>query len=73
MSVLQTEENNLSDRELEVLELIAHGCKNHEIAMALEIKVRTVRFHVGNILNKLKARNRTEAASYAFRNGWITE
>ena len=73
MNVMQTEENALSDREFEVLELIVRGCKNCEIAMALEIEVRTVRFHVENILDKLRVRNRTEATSHAFKNGWITE
>lgn len=73
MGVMQLEEKVLSDREFEVLELIAYGCKNYEIALALEIEVRTVRFHVENILDKLRVKNRTEAASHAFRNGWITE
>ena len=61
----------LSVREFEVLELIARGCKNGEIALALEIQERTVRFHVENILGKLSVKNRTEAACHAFRNGWI--
>jgi DNA-binding NarL/FixJ family response regulator len=73
MSIMQPEEKVLSERELEVLELIACGCKNCEIALALEIEVRTVRFHVENIFDKLRVKNRTEAASYTYRNGWITE
>jgi len=73
MGVLRLEEKVLSDREFEVLELIARGCKNREIAIALEIEGRTVRFHVEKILNKLSVRNRTEAVCHAFRNGWITE
>jgi two-component system response regulator DegU len=70
---MQTEESVLSDRELEVLELIAHGCKNREIALALEIEEVTTRFHVGNIIRKLGAKNRTEAVCHAFRNGWIKD
>ena len=65
-------EETLSAREFEVLGLIARGRKNREIAQALEIEERTVRFHVENILDKLGVSNRTEAACYAFRNGWIT-
>lgn len=70
---LQVKECLLSAREFEVLELIAHGCKNREIALALRIEERTVRFHVENILNKLNVNNRTEAVSYAFRKGWIRD
>ena len=53
MNLMQLQEQALSDREFEVLELIARGCQNREIAQALEIEERTVRFHVGNILDKL--------------------
>ena len=69
MNVLQQEV--LSTREFEVLELIARGHKNREIALALIIEERTVRFHVENILDKLKVKNRTEAAYHAFRSGWF--
>lgn len=68
-----TREQPLSARELEVLELIAHGRKDHEIARVLEIEACTVRFHVGNILDKLNAKNRTEAVWYALKRGWITD
>lgn len=66
-------EQILSPREFEVLKLIAGGCKNREIALALEVEEVTVRFHVGNILDKLEVKNRTEAACYAFRQGWIKD
>jgi NarL family two-component system response regulator LiaR len=73
MSFIQLSiEEKLSVREFEVLGLIARGCKNRQIALALEIEERTVRFHIENILDKLGVNNRTEAACYAFRNGWIT-
>ena len=52
----------LSDREQEVLDLIAKGKTNSDIAKALFISVRTVKFHVSSILTKLNVRNRTEAA-----------
>ena len=52
----------LSRREKEVLDLIAKGKTNSDIANALYISVRTVKFHVSSILNKLNVKNRTEAA-----------
>ena len=52
----------LSQREQEVLDLIAKGKTNSDIAHALFISVRTVKFHVSSILTKLNVRNRTEAA-----------
>jgi len=63
----------LSGREIEVLQFIATGCINREIALALGIKERTVRFHVENILDKLGVINRTEAACFAFKEGWLAD
>ncbi len=62
-------EEPLSEREIEVLKLVAQGLTNQEIAKALHISVSTVRNHVGNILNKLHLANRTQAALYALREG----
>jgi two-component system, NarL family, response regulator LiaR len=61
----------LSERELEVLELIAKGLANQEIADRLVISERTVRNHVGNILGKLHLANRTQAALYALQKGLV--
>jgi len=63
----------LSAREIEVLELIAKGCKNLEIALVLELQEVTIRFRIGKILKKLDAKNRTEAACYAIKNGLIQD
>ena len=57
----------LSDRELEVLEALAHGLTNQAIADKLSISERTVRTHVSHILSKLHVANRTQAALYAKR------
>jgi NarL family two-component system response regulator LiaR len=59
----------LTERELDVLRLVAQGESNHEIAAALGISEGTVRVHVSNILSKLHLTSRTQAALYALRIG----
>jgi NarL family two-component system response regulator LiaR len=59
----------LTEREVEVLKLVAQGLPNKEIADQLVVSERTVRTHVGNILSKLHLANRTQAALYAIREG----
>jgi NarL family two-component system response regulator LiaR len=61
----------LSDRELEVLRLIADGLNNADIAEQLIISEKTVKSHVSNILNKLHLADRTQAAVYAWREGVV--
>lgn len=61
----------LTARELEVLELLASGLQNKEIADRLAISERTVKFHVSSILGKLGATNRTEAVAIAVQHGLI--
>jgi len=61
--------HELTDREMEVLRLIAGGRSNQEVADELYIGVKTVKFHVTNILAKLGVEDRTQAAIYAFKNG----
>lgn len=63
------QDDMLTQRELEVLSSVAQGMTNMEIADALSISERTVRNHVGSILNKLQLANRTQAALYALRHG----
>lgn len=59
----------LTERELEVLRLIAQGCSNKEIAGKLAVSELTVRTHVSNILCKLHLASRTQAALYALQKG----
>ncbi|MEV0420772.1 response regulator transcription factor [Streptosporangium canum] len=59
----------LTDRELEVLTLIASGRSNREIARELAVAEKTVKTHVSNVLMKLGVQDRTQAALYAVRHG----
>jgi DNA-binding CsgD family transcriptional regulator len=61
--------DKLTEREIEVLRLIALGKTNREIAESLYITLNTAAFHVKNILSKTASANRTEAAAYAMRHG----
>jgi DNA-binding NarL/FixJ family response regulator len=62
---------SLSERELEVLKLVASGASNREIAKTLYITEGTVKNHISNVLRKLGFRDRTQAALYAQEHGWI--
>jgi NarL family two-component system response regulator LiaR len=64
-----TSSTRLTDRELDVLQLVAQGQTNRQIADELNIKEATVRTHVSNILSKLRLDSRTRAALYALREG----
>lgn len=61
----------LSEREIEVLERIAAGGSNKEIADALSISTQTVKNHISSILRKLSLNDRTQAVLFALRRGWI--
>lgn len=60
---------DLTNREREILLLIAQGKSNQEIADELFITLKTVKTHVSNILSKLEVEDRTQAAIYAFKHG----
>ena len=68
-SPLPPTETPLTEREIAVLRLIARGLTDQDIAHNLSITIRTVRFHVSNILSKLHVANRTQAALYALQEG----
>lgn len=65
-------ETALTPRELDVLRLLARGLQNKEIAIELGITGRTTKFHVGSLLRKLGAGNRTEAVAIAAQRGLIS-
>ena len=65
------ERGPLTDRESEVIGLLAKGLANKQIAAALGISEHTVKFHVSSIYSKLNVTNRTEAVREGLRGGWI--
>jgi NarL family two-component system response regulator LiaR len=69
LSDLPPTQEPLSEREMDVLRLVARGLSNQEIAEALSIGEGTVRTHVSSILGKLHLANRTQAALYALQKG----
>ncbi|MER3404991.1 MAG: hypothetical protein C4289_07330, partial [Chloroflexota bacterium] len=64
--------SRLSERELEVLQLVACGLDNREIADRLVVSEKTVKSHVRHVLNKLRVKNRVQAAAYALREGLVS-
>jgi DNA-binding NarL/FixJ family response regulator len=65
------ERGPLTERESEVLALLARGLANKQIAVSLGISEHTVKFHVSSIYQKLNVTNRTEAVREGLRGGWI--
>ena len=68
---LEAIRSELSDRELQVLKLIANGKDNGQIAADLHISPKTVKNHISNILMKLQIENQIQAAVYAVRSGLV--
>lgn len=71
-SDLPPADEQLTEREVDVLKLVAKGMSNQEIAEKLVVSEPTVRAHVSNILSKLHLANRTQAALYALREGYAS-
>lgn len=66
------ESNPLSCREQEVLQLVAKGFSNKDIATTLNISEYTVKNHLKNIMHKLHLKNRVQLTRYAYEHGWIS-
>ncbi|MGD6792985.1 response regulator transcription factor [Metabacillus indicus] len=71
MDDVYSEENPLTEREKEVLELVADGMNTKEIAEELSIKAGTVRNYISTIFEKLEVKNRIEAISQSKEKGWF--
>jgi len=68
----EEEQDGLTPRERDVLQLVAGGATNREIAAELFISENTVNFHMKHILSKLHLKNRAQAVGYAFRSGLVS-
>jgi NarL family two-component system response regulator LiaR len=68
----QAGKKDLTPREMDVLNLVAQGLTNHQIAHHLGLSVRTVEAHLTHIYAKLDVSSRTEAALLAQRKGWVS-
>jgi len=64
---------DISGRELEVMQLVCEGATNREIAERLIVSEHTIKVHLRNILNKLNLRNRQQVAAYAVQEGLVTD
>jgi DNA-binding NarL/FixJ family response regulator len=64
--------SSLTEREAEILRLIAAGRSNQEMADALFVSLHTVKTHVGSVLTKIDARDRTQAVVFAYETGFVT-
>ncbi|HEY4342985.1 MAG TPA: response regulator transcription factor [Parvibaculum sp.] len=64
---------SLTEREIEILKLLASGCSNKEIARQLSVQEITVKMHASRIFAKLRVRNRVQAVSHALKAGLLTE
>jgi DNA-binding NarL/FixJ family response regulator len=64
--------SSLTEREAEILRLIAAGRSNQEMADALYVSLHTIKTHVGSVLTKIDARDRTQAVVFAYETGFVT-
>ena len=72
VKIMETVTAPLTNREAQILNYIAEGNSNKQIAHILEISEQTIKNHVSSILRKLNANDRAHAVALAMRNGWIT-
>ncbi|WP_025690654.1 response regulator [Paenibacillus zanthoxyli] len=70
---VQDDSSGLTEREREVLLLIAEGKSNKDIGEELHISIKTVKTHVSNLLMKCELEDRTQLAIFAHRKGWVTQ
>lgn len=63
----------LSDREIEILKLVAEGLTNREIATRLNLSENTIKYHLKNVLQKLHLHNRAQAVAYAIQSGLLKQ
>ena len=68
----EKERGQLSPREIEILKLAARGMSNRDIAVKLELSMRTVKAHLSNIFNKMRCSSRTEAIVKGFKEGYVS-
>jgi len=69
----ETSAEEVTERERDVIRLVAQGCSNHDIAQQLVISEKTVKTHVSNILSKLHLKDRTQLAIHAIREGLVDQ
>jgi DNA-binding CsgD family transcriptional regulator/N-acetylneuraminic acid mutarotase len=69
---MEPRNTELSDREIEILQLLANGLSNKEIAAKLFLSVNTIKVHLRNVFAKIDVQSRTEATLYAIQHGHIT-
>jgi len=69
----EAQSNDISERESEVLRLVAWGYTNKEVAAYLSISVKTVETHKANLMEKLDLKSRVDIVRYALRQGWLRE
>jgi DNA-binding NarL/FixJ family response regulator len=60
--------DKFTNREMEVLQLLAEGCSNKQIAENLNVSVRTIKFHTANIYEKIKVTSRSSAIAWIWKN-----
>lgn len=73
LDVSNAEEEVLSQRETEVLKLVARGFSNKEVASRLSISVKTVETHKARIMEKLRLQGRSDMVRFALKRGWLTD